>query len=411
MEDIMAFQKIGVGVIGCGAISKTYLDNLSERFSIIHIVGVADLIEERAQKAAEKYHCKVMTNEEIYSDPEISIVVNLTNVWSHYEVSKAALEHGKHVYSEKMMAENFCRAKELYDLAQKKGVRFALAPDTFLGGGIQTCRKIIDDGFIGKPFAVTAAIVRSYLPDSVSPEGNNIFSEGGTIPFDMGGYYIHAMQNLFGAVKRVSGFCTYLPKKWSNPGNIRYGEDLTLDSPNLMQASLEFECGVLGNLLAGDYGMSEMDKNFVGPGLYVYGTAGTLYVPDPNTFGGPVKILKSFEFVELPLSHGFSGENPFLDPGEARDFWDSSYRGVGIADMAWAITNDRPQRISNEMGLHTIEIIHGVEKACTSGQYYEMTTHPRRPVALRSGFTGADAEEVFNDRFGYDFDAEPAWKW
>ena len=406
----MRLEKVGIGVIGCGAISITYLDNLSG-FSIIKIVGVADQISERAEQTALKYHCKAMTYEELLNDPEVQIVVNLTNVWSHYETTKAALEHGKHVYSEKMMAENFERAKDLYSLAESRGLRFAVAPDTFLGAGGQTCRKLIDDGYIGRPFAVTASIVRTYLPASSDPEGNNIFSDGGTIPYDMGGYYLHAMQNLFGAVERISGFCTYIPKAWSHPGNPRYKEELILNSPNLVQASMLFKSGVFGSFLAGDHGMSETEGDITGPGLYVYGTEGTLHVPDPNTFGGAVKILKGSRFYQFPLTHGYFGHSLYWETKDFKDFTVTSCRGVGVADMAWALRNHRPGRIANDMGLHTIEILHGVEWACGTGRYYEMTTHPKRPKELRCGFTGADAEAVFDDYFEEDFDAEPKWQW
>ncbi|MBQ9046360.1 MAG: Gfo/Idh/MocA family oxidoreductase [Solobacterium sp.] len=411
----MSVTPIGIGVIGCGMISKTYLPNMAERFSILKIVGVADLIEERAKEAAEKYNTVVMTNDEIYNCPDIQIVVNLTNVWSHYEVTKAALEHGKHVYCEKMMAENFERAKELFDLANSKGLRIAMAPDTCLGGGYQTVRKLVDDGFIGKPFAVNATIVRSYLQSRPAVGKNNVVMPGGTIPFDMGGYYIHAMQTVFGSINRVSGFGTYLHKTYSHPANPKYGEDFVVEgAPNFIQAALEFNCGVFGTLTAGDYGVMEREP----AGLYIYGTEGTLICPDPNMFGGPIKLLTNTTdgYVEMPLTHGYHGHErtfgpPKVDPDWRTEMWKTSRRGVGVAELAWSIYNDRPCRLSNEMGLHTIELIHGVMEGTETGKYYTMTTHPKRMAALRSGFTGADAEAVFDDHFGYDFDAEPKWKW
>ena len=404
-------KQIGIGVIGCGAISRTYLPNLKNA-AAVRIVGVADLVREKAEAAAERFQTKVMTNEEIYNDPEIEIVVNLTNVWSHYEVTKAALEHGKHVYSEKMMAENFFRAKELYDIAKEKGLRLAMAPDTCLGGGYQTVRKLLDDGVIGVPFAVNAYVVRSYLQAGPKVGLNNVVVPGGTIPFDMGGYYLNAMITCFGAVKRVSGFSTYLKKKFSHPANPRYGEDFLIDdpeAPNLIQAALEFECGVLGTLTACDYGTNVFPEE----GLMIYGTKGRMFCPDPNTFGGPVKlrVAGDSEWREMPLLFAYNGTEPY--PGTADDKaalgWETSRRGVGVIDLAWAILNDRPQRLSNEQGLHMIEIIHGVVSGCTTGQYYEMTTHPKRMVPLRPVFIGGDAEAVFDDRYGADFDAEPKW--
>lgn len=399
----MSIKPIGVGVIGCGMISNTYFPNMVERFDILNVIGCADLIAEKAEAKAKEYNCQVMTNEEIYNHPDIQIVVNLTNVWSHYEVTKAALEAGKHVYSEKMMAENFEDAKELYDLAKSKGLILACAPDTFLGGGYQTCRKYIDDGLIGTPLAVNATIVRGYFPATPAPRKGNVTSEGGTIPFDMGGYYIHAMQNLFGPVNRVSGFAKRLPKIYSHPVHPQYKETFLLEkSPNFIQAALEFDCGVLGTLTACDSGFVTPDI----PGMTVYGTEGVLICPDPNMFGGPIKLIRNGgkEYVTMPLTHAYSGEepaSPFAPAPAAGDFiktmWASSRRGIGVADIAWALTNGRTPRISNEMGLHTIEIIHGVDVASATGQYYTMTTHPERPKALRAGFYGGAAEAVFDD--------------
>ena len=407
-------RKVGIGVIGCGMIAHTYLENLAKRFGVIKIVGVADLIEEKAKWASERYGAKIMTNEEIYECPEIEIVVNLTNVWSHYEVTRAALEHGKHVYSEKMIAENFDRAKELYDLAEEKGVMFACAPDTFLGGGYQTCRKLIDDGFIGVPFAVNATIIRSYLPSGPAPALNNVLVDGGTIPYDMGGYYIHALQQMFGPVRRVAGFSKNTPKYWSNPANPKYGEKLDIRSSNIVVTSLEFECGVLGTLTAGDIGVMSMAEI---PGIWVYGTEGTLFCPDPNTFGGPVKLLKpgAENFVEMPMTHGYHGDERSFNFGgqQEQDFmirmWEKSRRGVGVADMAWSIVNERPARISNEMGLHTIEILHGADVCTETGKVYEMTTRNPRPVALRAGFMGNDCEAVFDDKWDENIDTTPWW--
>ena len=406
----MKIEPIGIGIIGCGAITRAYFPTLNEKISHVKIIGVADLIPEKAQAAAEKLHTAAMTNEEIYNHPDIQIVVNLTNVWSHYEVTKAALEHGKHVYCEKMMAETFEKGKELYDLAKEKGLRYSVAPDTFLGAGMQTCRKYIDDGLIGTPLSVQVTVVKDLYPNRPDDVRMNTDNNGGTIPFDMGGYYLHGMQLMFGPVKRVAGFTRHLKKRWSNPASPKSGEEVVLESPNFVQVALEFESGVLGSFTAVDACIRDSNVN----GFYVYGTDGILFCPDPNTFMGPVKLLRkgSGEYMELPLTHGYSTVewNPFAPP--ITDFrLKPNYRGIGVADMAWAITNNRPQRISNEMGLHAIEIIHGAEESCRTGKTYEMTTHPKRPVALRPGFVGIDAEDVFNDYFDEDTDTTPPWAW
>ncbi len=398
----MSIKPIGVGLIGSGAISYTYLDNMVHRFDILNVIGCSDIIEERSKSRAEEFGIKQMTNEEIFADPDIQIVVNTTYPKSHYAVTKAALEAGKHVQSEKMMAVTFEEAKELYDLAKSKNLRFGCAPDTFLGAGYQTCRKLIDDGYVGTPLAVNATIIRGYqpaFPVAMDPMPF-IVGEGGTIPFDMGGYYIQAMQNLFGAVKRVSGFSQSREKIFSHPKNPQYKEVLKLNSPNFIQAALEFDCGVLGTLTACDSGFVTPEI----PGMTVYGTDGVLICPDPNYYAGPVKLIRNGgkECVTMPLTHGYSGEEVErgVDLSKLDAFrlnWQKSRRGIGVADMAWAITNNRPQRCSAEMALHTIEIIHGVKTASETGKYYEMTTHPEKPKALRPGFIGGAAEAVLDD--------------
>jgi len=398
----MSVKPIGVGVIGCGMISATYFPNMVERFDILNVIGCADLVREKAELRAKDYGCTVMTNEEIYNHPDIQLVVNLTNVWSHYEVTKAALEHGKHVYSEKMLAETYEDAKELYDLAASKGLILACAPDTFLGGGYQTVKKYLDDGLIGEPFAIDAVIVRGYKQGGAAPRKGNVTSEGGTIPFDMGGYYMHAMINLFGPVKRVSGFSKRIPKKYTHPSHPQYKETFLLEkSPNFIHASLEFENGVIGSLIAGDNGIMTPDI----PGMMIYGSEGNMFCPDPNMFGGPVKIIRNGmkEWVQMPLLYGYSGEEPAMRFGPQKEssdpmtaMWSASRRGIGPADIAWAITNNRPARISNELGLHAIEIIHGVDTACKTGQYYTMTSHPVRPATFPMNRAG---ESVFDDTF------------
>ena len=178
-----------------------------------------------------------------------------------------------------------------------------------------------------------------------------------------------------------------------------------------MQAALEFNCGVLGTLTACDAGTNVYPEE----GLEIYGTKGRLKCPDPNSFGGPLKlcVTGSNDYVEIPLLYGYSGLDPY--PGSEKDWevfdrvWERSRRGVGVMDMAWALNNGRPQRLSNEMGLHTIEVIHGVVEGTKTGKYYEMTTPLKRMPALRPVYIGRDQETVFDDTFDADFCAEPDW--
>jgi predicted dehydrogenase len=364
-------RTLGVGVIGCGGISGRYLANMARKFSVLNVVGVSDIIPERSRAKAEEFGIRQMTNREICESPEIDIVVNLTFPMAHYQVSREALLAGKHVYSEKMMAVTMDEANALAKLAEEKGLRFAAAPDTFLGGGLQTCRRLVDAGLIGEPVMAQALIARGSL--IVTPLDANkrmTLSPGGGIPFDMGGYYLAALANMLGPVKRASGFAQLRNRRFLNVKSPRFMDEVTLETPTNLAGALEFESGALATVAM------ESESFLETPRLELYGTEGTLICPDPNTFGGPVRIIrrnhKSLEPCEFPLTHGY---------------WEGCNRGLGVADLAWAILNGRPHRVS--LGYHVFEIIHGIWSSGDSGQAYEMVSRPERPAALASGYTDA----------------------
>ncbi|MCL2479978.1 MAG: Gfo/Idh/MocA family oxidoreductase, partial [Treponema sp.] len=202
----MALETFKTAVIGCGMISEMYLKNLCNFFKITDVVGCSDIIPERSKKRSDQFNIKQMTNEEIYRDPEIQIVVNLTDPPSHYEVTKNALNAGKHVYCEKMMAVTLAEGEELHALAKEKKLAYTTAPDTFLGQGMQTARWILDSGMIGTPVAVNGICQRGYLLDRDDDWIRMIHRPGGGIPFDMGGYYLHVFVDWFGPIEKVTGF-------------------------------------------------------------------------------------------------------------------------------------------------------------------------------------------------------------
>jgi predicted dehydrogenase len=288
-----------------------------QKFSVLNLIGVSDIIPERSRAKAEQYGLRQMTNQEIFDCPEIEIVVNLTYPMAHYEVTKAALLRGKHVWSEKMMAVTLEEADELAKLATQKGLRLAVAPDTFLGGGLQTCRKIIDAGLIGDPAMAHAFVARGALVVTPLEENKRMtLSPGGGIPFDMGGYYLTALVNMLGPIRRVGGFAQLRKRTFLNVKSPRFGEEIQLETPTNLAGTLEFESGVLANVAM------EAESFMETPRLEVYGNEGTLICPDPNTFGGPVKIIrrnhKSLEPYEFPLTHGF---------------FEGCNRGLGVAEI------------------------------------------------------------------------------
>ncbi len=369
-------RKVGIGVIGCGAISGRYIPHMVEKFAVLNLIGVADILPERSRAKAEQYGLRQMTNQEIYDCPEIEIVVNLTYPMSHYEVTKAALLAGKHVWSEKMMAVTLEEADELTKLAAEKGLRLAMAPDTFLGGGLQTCRKIIDAGLIGEPVMAQAVIARSSLVVTPLAENKRMtLSPGGGIPFDMGGYYLTALINMLGPIQRVGGFAQLRKRTFLNVKSPRFGDEIQLETPTNMAGTLEFESGALANIAMESESFMETAR------LEIYGDEGTLICPDPNNFGGPVKIIrrnhKSLEPYEFPLTHGYA---------------EGCNRGLGVAEMAWAILGNRPHRAT--LGYHAFEAVHGIWRSGDSGRLYEMKSRPERPAALRSGYTDAELMET-----------------
>lgn len=374
----MKFKPVKVAVIGCGMISDTYLENLKNTFYITDLIGCADMVDEKAKKQAEKYGIRHMTCDEILSDPEIEMVVNLTYATAHYEVSKAILSSGKHCYCEKMVALTLSEAEELKKIADNNNVHYIVAPDTFLGASQQTSRYIVDKGLIGEPVSVVVSLSRSYRMIKTDADDAvrkySVMCEGGGIPYDMGGYYLHQLFNIFGPVNKVCGFCITrnANRPYLNPRHSKFTENFFVNTTNDLSCSFEFDCGVHGTMLiSSEHAVTE---NF----FKIMGTEGSLELGDPNEFNGKVYIKKQgSEALEFPLSHPYS---------------DSS-RGIGAADMAWAIRTNRPPRLSFEMGYHALEFIKAVEECTKDGQVKTLKTKFERPVPISPAYSNGTAME------------------
>lgn len=374
----MKFKPVKTAVIGCGRICNAYLNNLTKTFSIIDLVGCSDLMEYKSKEKAEKYGIRQMTNEEILSDPEIELVLNLTNPASHYEVSKQILEAGKHCYVEKMVCIEPEDAAALYKLSKEKKLMFSIAPDTFLGASQQTARYIIDKGLIGTPIHAVVHLSRGYfMIKSDEDDAERIYSvmnKGAGIPFDMGGYYLHQLFNLFGNVNRVCGMAkTNNPNRpYLNPRHTKFNENFFVDTPNTISAVLEFENGVHCTLAISS------EHNTAHQMFEVYGTEGRLILGDPNDFGCPVYLQRGLtEPVEFPLCHPYS----------------EASRGIGAADMAWALRTGRAPRLSTEMGMAAFEIIHAIMDCTEDGLVKSVKTKFERPAPLSSDFCVGACQE------------------
>ena len=363
------FEKVKTAVIGCGMISDIYLKNMTSAFQILDVVGCCDIVKERMEKRASQYNIKQMTIDEILGDKSIELVLNITDPVNHHLVSSKVLEAGKHLYSEKPIDLSIEAARELVQLADKKGVLYGNAPDTFLGQAIQSARFYIDSGLIGDVTSVTAVLNRDAgflaerYPFTALP--------GGGIGLDVGVYYVTAMLSILGPVKQVSGFVTTRAPERTHyfPDKEDFGEKFKLQAENLVVGSFQFESGTFGSLMFNSCSIGN-EK----PQIIMYGTEGILYMPDPNTFGGENKVILKgqTEPVALPPTHAFSG----------------NHRGIGPAELAWSLRKGRKPRTSKEMAFHGLELLLGMYKSCETKQFYEMTSSFERPEPIPRGYLG-----------------------
>lgn len=360
-------EKIKTVVIGCGAISDIYLQNLKNRFSIIDLAGCCDLDWARCTAAAEKHGIAAMRMDEILADDSIRLVVNLTNPKAHYAVIKQLLEGGKNVYTEKVLSIELEQAAELVRLADEKGLYLGAAPDTFLGGAIQTARLAVERGMIGRVTSCVAQNGRDYnMMGQLVPF---IPQQGGGIGFDVGIYYITALISILGPVKKVNGFLKYPAelRTYDQPTSPRFGEQYKVESETILAGTLEFENGAIGSVQFNSESIFPEQ-----PVVMLCGTEGVLYMADPNNFGGTVyyRAKGSNERIALPDAFGYN-ENS---------------RGLGVAEMAWSMTAGRKGRANKEMAYHALEILHGIAKSDKTGQTCELRSTFERMPPLRSGY-------------------------
>ncbi|PWL70579.1 MAG: oxidoreductase [Clostridiales bacterium] len=353
-----------VAVIGLGDISGIYLKNIARVFQNIELYGVCTHRVERAREAAAEYGASRVyeTMEQAFADPEVDIVVNLTRPMEHFDVTMKALQAGKHVYTEKPLGATLEEGRKIRDFAASKGLKVAGAPDTFLGGGLQTCRKLIDDGFIGTPLGASAFMTcRGHERWHPNPEF--YYKKGGGPMMDIGPYYLTAMVSLLGGIDTVSGMSKASFPTRTITSQPKYGTTIEVEAPTYQTGLMRFASGVIGTIFVTfDVYASET------PRIEIYGSEGTLSVPDPNTFGGPVRLFRpgSGEFMEIPLTHGYA-ENS---------------RGIGVADLANAIRDNRAPRAGVDLMYHVLEAFAAFERSNASGAHIKLESTIERPAPL-----------------------------
>lgn len=366
----LTVKPVKTGVIGCGNISSAYLKSFG-LFDIVDVVACADIRLEVAQDCAKSFALPhACSPDELLADPNVELIVNLTPANEHYAVSAAALAAGKSVYSEKPLATDREHARSLREVAESRGLSFGCAPDTVLGGGLQTCRKLIDDGFIGTPIGASAVCTFAG-PDTWHPDPAPFFQSGAGPLFDMGPYYITALVHLLGPIRRVTALA-----KTGIEGRVilrgpQAGDGIEVNTPTHVTTLLEFANGAHCSF------MVSFDARALGePFIEIYGSEGTLRVPDTNHFGGEVKFFqrKTNNWKDVALTHGYRDD----------------CRGLGVADMALALRTGQPHRADARLAYHVVDVMQSILESAELGTSRDIESTCERPAPMAPGLALGD---------------------
>ena len=364
-----------IGILGCGHVSDRYFEGLALH-DFLTVIACADLNRGRAeQKAAQHGVPRACAPEELLADADVDLVVNLTPPQAHAEVSLAAIEAGKHVWSEKPLATSLEDAREVVDAAARAGVRLGCAPDTFLGGGIQTAIKLVDDGWIGGTIAGGVAMVTEPGYETWHPDVASFYREGGGPVLDLGPYYVTALVATLGPVARVSSLTRATFAERTIGVGPRRGERIEVEVPTHVTGALEFESGPIVTLLMSwDVWATHL------PYLEIYGSDGSLSLANPDEFHGRPRLRRvGREELEQPPPPPGTVEwsaIPLTQPGDVQ-------RGIGIADIALAIRENRPHRASGELAYHVLEVLLALARRGDDDRVVATESRCERPAPLR----------------------------
>lgn len=354
---------IGVGILGCGNISEIYFKNLTTRFPWLEVKACCDLQPERSAEKEETYGVNAEPDAEtMLARDDISIVLNLSTPPYHASLNKMILEAGKHAYVEKPFGLNLEEAAETLALAEEKGLLVGCAPDTFLGAGIQTARRIIEEGRIGNVVSCNAYLM-IHGHESWHPDPEFYYQAGGGPMLDMGPYYITALVNCVGPVASVSGMVGAAFEERTITSEKKNGQKITVEVPTHYAGNLLFENGAIGSIITS----FDVWKH-KHPRIEIHGTEGSLIVPDPNTFGG-----------EVLLSVGKSDWEPVEIQPTA---YEPNSRGLSLADLALAVKDGRPARASGQLAAHVLDIMLAFERSSTEKAHIAITQPGVQPEPL-----------------------------
>lgn len=360
-------RKLKTAVIGSGRISEEYLRNMTGVFSNLEVVACSSANMESARKRAAQFGIEARTNEEIFSDPEIQLVVVLVSAPAHAGLIKQALLAGKHVYTEKTMTVDLSDARELVALAREKGLYFGSAPDTFLGDAWQTARKALDEGLIGEPISFSMNVNRNL--DFMASLFEFLRLPGGGFAYDYGVYYLTALVSLLGPVESLYSVVKNKAETRINcaPMSPDFGNPYSYDNESQIYALMNLRSGVTGTVsLNGDSALQDLAL------FYIYGSKGVLKLTCANDFGGDVTFIPSSFDPEQAKPQILPGTSPIRDGN----------RGVGPAEMADAILTRRPHRASADMALHVLDIIDTLMRSSQENKPLTVSTTCPRPEAL-----------------------------
>lgn len=375
-------QALTIGIIGCGNISESYFTGAS-RSALVRVKACADMHHAAALARAAQFGVQALSVEALLADPEIALVINLTIPAAHASVGRQAIDAGKHLYLEKPLAANWDDACALVAHAAARGVRIGCAPDTFLGAAQQASRRALDAGVIGTAVGGAVAIL-SHGMEHWHPNPAFFFKPGGGPLHDMGPYYVTQLVNLLGPVRRVTASASIGNPVRTVSSAPLHGQLIEVEVPTTVNGALEFACGA-NIALSASWDVWHHQRAPV----ELYGTEGSLLLPDPNFFGGAPQLSRrgaAWETLDIS-AHPFGADNRTL--GSGRQVAD--YRIVGVLDMAAAIAQGRPHRASGALALHVLEVLDGLARAALEGRHVTIATRCAQPAPLPFG----DGEDVF----------------